>query len=271
MTESAQEFETREAGVEHASWTDHDIELPGRGRTSIREAQGPPDAPTVVLLHGLAATGRLNWFTALPALSERFRVIVVDHPIRHELAGQGARASKIVPLAALGGGLGAWLLLHTGERAFDVVVPFLLVFAVALLAFQDQIRVRFGLGARAAAGGSDTIAAVVVGVAAIYGGYFGAGLGVVVLAALAVITGDSIVKLNALKQAISLAVNGAAAVLFFVLADLDLVIVGVMAAGSLVGGFAGGRLASRVSPRLLRGLVVVIGLAVAAYYFAKLA
>jgi hypothetical protein len=190
---------------------------------------------------------------------------------RHELAGQGARASKIVPLAALGGGLGAWLLLHTGERAFDVVVPFLLVFAVALLAFQDQIRVRFGLGARAAAGGSDTIAAVVVGVAAIYGGYFGAGLGVVVLAALAVITGDSIVKLNALKQAISLAVNGAAAVLFFVLADLDLVIVGVMAAGSLVGGFAGGRLASRVSPRLLRGLVVVIGLAVAAYYFAKLA
>jgi 3-oxoadipate enol-lactonase len=70
MTESAQDL---------ASWTDHDIEVPGRGRTSIRVAQGPPDAPTVVLLHGLAATGRLNWFTALPALSERFRVIVVDH------------------------------------------------------------------------------------------------------------------------------------------------------------------------------------------------
>ena len=70
MTESAQDV---------ASWTDHDIELPGRGRTSIREAQGPRDAPTLVLLHGLAATGRLNWFTALPALSERFRVIVVDH------------------------------------------------------------------------------------------------------------------------------------------------------------------------------------------------
>jgi pimeloyl-ACP methyl ester carboxylesterase len=60
-------------------WCDHDVELPGRGRTSIREVYGPPGAPTVVLLHGLAATGRLNWFTALPALSERFRVIVVDH------------------------------------------------------------------------------------------------------------------------------------------------------------------------------------------------
>ena len=70
MTESAQDL---------ASWTDHDIELPGRGRTSVRVARGPRDAPTVVLLHGLAATGRLNWFTALPALSERFRVIVVDH------------------------------------------------------------------------------------------------------------------------------------------------------------------------------------------------
>jgi 3-oxoadipate enol-lactonase len=79
MTASLQDLAAREPGAEHASWTDHEVELPGRGRTSVREAQGPPHAPTVVLLHGLAATGRLNWFTALPALSERFRVIVVDH------------------------------------------------------------------------------------------------------------------------------------------------------------------------------------------------
>jgi 3-oxoadipate enol-lactonase len=60
-------------------WSDRDIELPGRGRTSIREVHGPDGAPTLLLLHGLAATGRLNWFTALRALSEHFRVIVVDH------------------------------------------------------------------------------------------------------------------------------------------------------------------------------------------------
>ncbi len=65
--------------AENAPWTDRDIELPGRGRTSIREVHGPEGAPTLVLLHGLAATGRLNWFAALRALSERFRVIVVDH------------------------------------------------------------------------------------------------------------------------------------------------------------------------------------------------
>ena len=66
-------------GAGHALWTDRDIDLPGRGRTSIREVHGPDGAPTLILLHGLAATGRLNWFTALPALAERFRVIVVDH------------------------------------------------------------------------------------------------------------------------------------------------------------------------------------------------
>jgi pimeloyl-ACP methyl ester carboxylesterase len=62
-----------------APWTDREVVLPGRGRISIREVPGPAGAPTLVLLHGLAATGRLNWFTALPALGERFNVLVVDH------------------------------------------------------------------------------------------------------------------------------------------------------------------------------------------------
>ena len=60
-------------------WTERDIVVPGRGETSVLDAHGPEDAPTLMLLHGLAATGRLNWFTAIPALSERFRVVVVDH------------------------------------------------------------------------------------------------------------------------------------------------------------------------------------------------
>jgi 3-oxoadipate enol-lactonase len=64
------------AGV---AWVDRDVDLPGRGRMSIREAPGPPGAPTLVLLHGLAATGRLNWYTAMPALAERFHVVVLDH------------------------------------------------------------------------------------------------------------------------------------------------------------------------------------------------
>jgi pimeloyl-ACP methyl ester carboxylesterase len=66
-------------GPGDSPWTDRELDVPGRGRTSIREAAGPPGAPALVLLHGLAATGRLNWYTALPALAERFRVVVVDH------------------------------------------------------------------------------------------------------------------------------------------------------------------------------------------------
>jgi 3-oxoadipate enol-lactonase len=60
-------------------WIDLDVDVPGRGLMSVRRAPGPPGAPTVVLLHGLAATGRLNWFTSLPALAERYDVVVVDH------------------------------------------------------------------------------------------------------------------------------------------------------------------------------------------------
>jgi len=75
-------FEDRAAdgpSAQPAEWTDRDVDLPGRGRISVREIPGPPGAPALALLHGLAATGRLNWFTALPALAERFRVLVVDH------------------------------------------------------------------------------------------------------------------------------------------------------------------------------------------------
>ncbi len=206
---------------------------------------------------------------------------------RRELAGQGARLVWILPAGALGGIGGALLLLRTGESAFDVVVPFLITFAVALLAFQDRLR-RFivahtkatsslidphrhsavltaGHGAR-----PSRVPAILVGIAAIYGGYFGAGLGVIVLAALAVVIDDSLVKINAIKQAVSLAVNFAAAVVFLAVAHVDLAIVLVMAATSLVGGVLGGAIASRVSARVLRAIVIVVGLGVAAVYFAKL-
>ena len=188
---------------------------------------------------------------------------------RRELVGQGRRIAWILPAGALGGIAGALLLLRTGEAAFDVVIPFLLVFAVALIAFQDRLRRYVAAHTRAA--GSALAPAVLVGIAAIYGGYFGAGLGVIVLAALAVLIDDSLIRINALKQTVSLAVNVAAAIVFLAIAHVDLAIVLAMAIGSLAGGVAGGRIASRVSARMLRVIVIVTGLAVAAVYFAKLA
>jgi hypothetical protein len=185
---------------------------------------------------------------------------------RRDLAGQRARATKILPGAALGGVAGALLLLHTGEAAFDVIVPFLLVFAAVLLALQPKLRIWL---AGKHAGGA-VLAAIAVALAAVYGGYFGAGLGVIVLAALAVVFDDDLIRLNALKQTISLAVNVAAALVFVGSGRVDWPAALVMAIGSLAGGVAGGTLASRVPASALRAVVVVIALAVAAYYFAKL-
>jgi uncharacterized membrane protein YfcA len=184
---------------------------------------------------------------------------------RKELAGQRKRSLRIVPAAAVGGALGALLLLHTNAKTFDVVVPFLLLFAVALLGFQEKIRARLHTIAN-----NEALAVPIAGLAAIYGGYFGAGLGVIVLAALAIVIEESLVRLNALKQLISVAVNVTAAIVFLVMADLDAVTVLVMAGTSLVGGVIGGAIASRVSAKVLRLLVVTFGLAVSAVYFVKL-
>jgi uncharacterized membrane protein YfcA len=187
------------------------------------------------------------------------------YSLRSKLVGQGRRASKILPAAAIGGALGAFLLLHTGEAAFDVVVPFLILFAVVLLGFQERIRARIHTLIR-----SENVAIPIVGIASIYGGYFGAGLGVIILSALAIVIDDLLVRLNGLKQAISLAVNLTAAIVFLAIAPLDPTVVGVMAVCSLVGGTVGGAIATRVSASVLRATVVTVGLIVSAIYFGKL-
>ena len=187
---------------------------------------------------------------------------------KRDMAGQGGRAWRVLPAAAVGGLAGALLLLHTSAKAFDVVVPFLLLVAVILIGVQDRMRT-FLLG-RTRAGHGDFLAAVLVGIGAIYGGYFGAGLGVIVLAVLAIVVDEPLVRLNAFKQYVSLAVNVAAAATFVAIARLEWSVVIAMAATSLIGGVIGGAIASRVSAKLLRAIVMLIGSAVSAVYFVKL-
>ena len=100
----------------------------------------------------------------------------------------------------LGGAGGALLLLSTGEGSFTVIVPFLILFAALLVAAQSKVRA--WLLARNQGAGAEAMAAVPVAFAAVYGGYFGAGLGVMVLAALGVVLADTLLRLNALKQII---------------------------------------------------------------------
>lgn len=185
---------------------------------------------------------------------------------RRDLVGQGKRAWAVLPVSALGGGCGAWLLLHTGDSAFGVVVPFLLLFAAALIAGQERLK-------RAVRGQhAERIWLAMLPVAAIatYGGYFGAGMGVIVLAALAVLLDDTLTRANALKQTISLTVNVTAAAVFVASGRVAWDFTLVMALCALAGGAIGGRIASRVQPGVLRAVVVVIAVGVAGYYLVKL-
>lgn len=184
-----------------------------------------------------------------------------------DLAGQRGRMWRVLPWGALGGIAGALLLLYTDEAAFDVVVPFLILFAAALLAFQDRLR-GWLVGRQRDAHGEGW-AAVPVALSAVYGGYFGAGMGVMVLAGLAVVLADSLTRINALKQSVSLAVNVAAAGVFLVSGRVDWPIAGVMLACALAGGALGGMIASKIPANVLRWLVVTLAVGVAIAYFVQ--
>jgi uncharacterized protein len=187
---------------------------------------------------------------------------------RRDLSGQGKRASLLLPAGALGGVGGALLLLETDPRAFDVAVPFLLLFAAILVGAQNKIRgLLFG---RERTARSELWGILPVLLAAIYGGYFGAGMGVMILAALGIVLNESLLRINALKQLVSLTVNVSAAIIYMVIGDIDWPVAGVMLVAALAGGLLGGKLAVKVPASYLRGLVVVLGVGLAIVYVVRL-
>lgn len=194
---------------------------------------------------------------------------------RNDLRGQEHRLRLLLPVAAVGGILGGILLLATEERLFRALVPYLILLAAGLLAVQDPVRKWINrdaapLGTEAAThGGADRWAMPLVGIAAIYGGYFGAGLSVIVLAVLGLVIDESLTKLNAIKQAISFSVNVAAALFFLFSGEVVWPVAAVMAVGALIGGVLGGRLAGKVKPALLRTIVIVIAVVVAVIYLVR--
>ena len=188
-----------------------------------------------------------------------------------DLRGQANRLWLTLPAGMIGGLIGGVLLLRTGEKLFRDLVPFLILLASLLLAIQDPVR--GWLTRRLGQGGSGAHLAkfswLPVGLAAVYGGYFGAGLSVIVLAALGVTLEDNLTRLNALKQLIGFATNVAAAVFFLFSGQVVWLAAGVMAVGALLGGTLGGRLAGRVKPSTLRWIVVSIGVIVSVLYFVR--
>ena len=172
----------------------------------------------------------------------------------------------------MGGVLGGFLLLQTGEKLFKELVPYLILLASGLLAIQDPVRkwlTRSAWRQDSAGTGLEKLTWLPVGLASIYGGYFGAGLSVIVLSALGLTLEDSLTRLNALKQAVAFSVNVAAAIFFFFSGQVVWSAALVMAVGALLGGVLGGKLAGRIKPSTLRWTVVTIGVVISIIYFLR--
>jgi uncharacterized membrane protein YfcA len=156
------------------------------------------------------------------------------------------------------------LLLNSSERLFSALVPWLILSGSLLLALQEPLRQWLQRRDTARAQPqADRLATLPVFLASVYGGYFGAGLSVILLALLAITLEDDLTRLSGLKQVLALASNLAAALLFLLVAPVAFLPAVVMALASVAGGAAGGKLAGRLNPQLLRGLVVLIGVVVA--------
>ena len=181
---------------------------------------------------------------------------------RRELRGQGPRLLSLLPISAIGAAGGAALLLTTPAHAFSRVVPALIVLACILLVLQRRV------AAMVAGAGRRRRRWLLRGgllVTAVYGGYFGAGVSVVVLALLAVTVSDSLQRLNAMKVPLAGIMNFVSGLAFIVFAPVHWVYVLLLAPSTLVGGRAGASAARRIPDAPLRAAVVVLGLVAAAW------
>jgi uncharacterized protein len=173
--------------------------------------------------------------------------------------------------SALGGFVGGIVLLNTGEATFRALVLYLILLAAVLLVIEEPVHRwherRIGQIGRQHV---NTLWRLIpIFLASIYGGYFGGGLATIVLAVLALEVHESLTKLNALKQMISLCANVAAAILFLFSNKVIWSAAIVMAVGALLGGVIGGLAADRMRPPVLRGIVVTFAVAIAIAYFVQ--
>ncbi|AEV82448.1 permease [Actinoplanes sp. SE50] len=178
---------------------------------------------------------------------------------RADLAGQERRVRSVLPAAVLGSVGGCALLLSTPGRVFEVIVPFLVLGAAATLAFQERLRGLVGHPRGMPARRAAVILQAVVFVGAVYGGYFGAALGVMYVAALALVLDEPLKRINALKNVLSATVGLVTVLVFAFFADVHWAAVATLAPATVVGGYAGARLARRLPATVLKYLIVTFG------------
>ncbi|GAA5097378.1 sulfite exporter TauE/SafE family protein [Nocardia iowensis] len=185
------------------------------------------------------------------------------HGYRRELAGQRERLLRLGTASLLGGITGAVLLLVMPAQAFKAIVPVLIIAALVLVVVQPRlarwVKEQRANGDSPAPKHGGPILFVAVFATGIYGGYFGAAQGVLLLGLLGVFVHEDIQRLNGIKNVLALIVNAVAAVIFIVVADVDWRAVLLIALGSIIGGQLGAKMGRRLPPTALRVVIVVVG------------
>lgn len=182
---------------------------------------------------------------------------------RPELAGQARRIRALIPVGAAGALGGCALLLLTPRGVFDVVVPFLLLLAAAMMAAPSRPRAP-ATGSRPHEGVAFRVAVFLCG---LYGGYFNAAMGLLLIAALALVLDDSLLRISALKNVFSAVVGVTTVLAYGLFGPVNWAVVGVLAPATMVGGVLGARIARRLPSEFLRWTIVVFAATVAIVLF----
>jgi uncharacterized membrane protein YfcA len=191
---------------------------------------------------------------------------------RKQLGAVRAWLWRLLPPSLLGGWLGSWLLKSTSDKVFAKLVPFLILFATVLFLAQGLIKRWTG---KAAAAHPAPETGIMVGAVlfqfavAVYGGYFGAGMGILMLASLGIIGLNDIHQMNALKTVLASVINLVASAIFIHAHLIDWPRAGVMTLGALAGYFVGSHYSQRISQARIRQIVTAVGLIIAAVSFWK--
>lgn len=177
---------------------------------------------------------------------------------RRELAGQGERLRRLCAFSTVGAIAGALLLLTLPAGAFRAIVPALIGIALLLVVFQPRLTAALAARKERPHHGGVALALGVLGTG-VYGGYFGAAQGVLLMGLLGTLLAEDLQVLNGVKNVLAFTANAVAALVFIGIEDIDWRIAGLIAGGSIIGAFGGASIARKLPPTLLRGVIVTIG------------
>lgn len=193
---------------------------------------------------------------------------------RRELRGMRHNLLLLMPASILGGITGAYLLLHLPESVFSIAAPVLIVLALTLVVFQPRLQkaIKARRDAAPTVRSHDALMVLLVFLTGVYGGYFVAAQGVLLVAILGIFMSGTLQNANAVKNVLALSVNVVAAISYLLFAPEKIIwaVVGLIAVSSLVGGFVGARIGRKLPPLVLRSVIVTLGLVALFFMIQKL-